>query len=96
MDEFQALGDIIDKTILDNDVWLMVKIPSGTMEPVIESYFGKFATMDFYLLLHALRKTVAQVMIDADTDPEKKEAMIDGMLGMVKEELMKAEAEIRD
>ena len=91
MDLIDKFGEVIDKALTDSDVWLKIKMPSGTMEPAITSCFGNIAVMDFYIMLHALRKTMEQVMIQADVDPEKKEQMIDGMLEMVKNNLMEAE-----
>jgi hypothetical protein len=92
MDLIDKFGEVIDKALTDSDVWLKIKMPSGTMEPEITSCFGDIAVMDFYIMLHALRKTMEQVMIQAPVDPDKKEQLIDGMLAMVKADLMDEEA----
>lgn len=93
MDLIDEFGEMIDKALTDSDVWLKIKMPSGTMEPAITSCFGNIAVMDFYIMLHALRKTMEQAMIQADVDPDKKEQLIDGMLEMVKADLMDEESE---
>lgn len=87
MEEF---CEIIDKAIKESDVHMHINLPKDSMEPVIQSSFG-VATIDFYIMLHALRKVIHEIWSDGAFDPSKKEDMIDGMLQLVKEDLMKEE-----
>lgn len=89
--DIDTFGAIIDKHLKKNEIKMLIEIPEGTMEPEITSSFG-IATMDLYILLHAMRKTLAQVMIDGNVDPDNKGEMISAMIDMIKADLINEEA----
>ena len=90
--DIDAFGAIIDEQLKKHEIKMLIEIPEGTMGPEITSSFGKIATMDLYILLHALRKTLAQVMIDGNVDPDHKGEMISAMIDMIKADLINEEA----
>lgn len=92
MDLIEDFGKKMDEFLTEANVWLKIKMPSGTQEVEIESNLGDVATVDFYILLKAMEKTMRQVLLDASVNPDKKEAMIDGMIELVKADLMDEEA----
>lgn len=90
MDLIEDFGKKMDEFLTEANVWLKIKMPSGTQEVEIESNLGDVATVDFYILLKAMEKTMR--LLDASVNPDKKEAMIDGMIELVKADLMDEEA----
>lgn len=92
MDLIEDFGKKMDEFLTEANVWLKIKMPSGTQEVEIESNLGDVATVDFYILLKAMEKTMRQVLLDASVNPDKKEAMIDGIFELVKADLMDEEA----
>lgn len=88
-DIIDVFGESIDKILEENEVRLVITFPEGSMDPVIESTFPKAGpTLDFYLMLHGLSKVVSNLMALGIVDPDKEEVMIDGMLQMVKDEIL--------
>ena len=92
MDLIEDFGKKMDEFLTEANVWLKIKMPAGTQEVETESNLGDVATVDFYILLKAMEKTMRQVLLDASVDPDLKEAMIDRMLELVKTDLMNEEA----
>ena len=87
IDEF---GAAIDKILEESDVRMLVRLPEGSMEATVKSPFTDSlgAVMDFYIMLHGLSKVV-QTLIEQNPDinPDT-EKMIDGILEMVKKDIM--------
>ena len=88
--KLEQFSEIIEKAIKESDVHIHINLPKDSMEPVVQSSFG-VATIDLYILLHALRKVIHEIWSDGAFDPSKKEDVINGILQMVKEDLMKEE-----
>ena len=86
--DIDRFGAMVDEQLTNNEIQMVIRLPEGTLEPEIRSSFGEVATLDLYILLHALRKTLAQVVIDGNVDPDKKGDMISAMLDMVKADLI--------
>lgn len=92
-----AFGEAVDDVLLKANVQMVITLPEGSMDADIASSFNRFgegkAVMDFYILLHALRKAVDNIMEIGIVDEAKKEDMIDGLLAMVKAEIMEEAAD---
>lgn len=87
IDEF---GKVIDKVLEESDVRMMVRLPKGTTYAEVRSPFTDTMgpTIDFYILLLGLSKVVRDlVKQEPDLNPNT-EAMLDGILGMVKKDIM--------
>lgn len=83
-------GAAIDDILEESDVRMVVRLPEGSMEATVMSPFtgSMGAVMDFYIMLHGLSKVV-QTLIEQNPDinPDT-EKMIDGILEMVKKDIM--------
>ena len=86
--DIDKFGAFVDKHLTENNVELLIRMPKGTMEPEIISSFQGISVMEFYIMLHALKKIVQNVMDEGQVDPKKKGKMINGMLKMVKDAIM--------
>ena len=90
--DVERMTEIIDEMLEKNEIVLQAKLPAGSMDAEIKSNVDELGpTGHFYILLHVL-KTVflefAKMLNEA-----KKEEFIDGVLMMVKGELMEADEE---
>lgn len=88
-DIIDIFGQAVDEMLVENEIRMIIKLPKGSMDPEIKSTFSQVGpVMDFYILLHALKKVVSDLMSMDMIDPDKEEDMIDGMLQMVKDEIL--------
>lgn len=88
--DIDKFGEVIDGFLKDNHIQMLIDIPEGTLEPEIKDNADMGGVIRFYIMLHALKASFEYLLKDMEgmLDPEKKEDMIDGMLKMVKGELM--------
>lgn len=87
--DLDKFGEIIDNFLKDNDVSMLINIPEGTLDPVIKDNTGMGPVIKFYILLIALKAIGKQLRSDMDiTSQEEWEGAIDGILKLVKKDLM--------
>ena len=92
----EKLGEIMDDFMKENEIKMLITLPKGSMEPKIQDNIGLGCVAWFYILLDAL-PTVFQTMFETlELDKDKKESLIDGMLELVKNELMNPGGEIEN
>lgn len=92
IDEFYKFYKIIDKRIREDDVKILIELPEGSMVPVIKSVYG-IPAIDLYIMLHALKKVMTDLIEQGLLDPDKKGDFLDGMLEMIKCEILEEEAD---
>lgn len=86
----EEFGKQIDDLLEKADVRMMVRLPEGSMDAEVVSPFtdNLGPVMDFYILLHGLSKVVQDLVEqEPDLNPNR-EAMVDGILEMVKRDIM--------
>jgi hypothetical protein len=83
----EKFGDIIDEMLQQSHVQMLIDMPEGTIEPTIKDTLGLGGTVQFYILLNAL-KPVFKDICDNILDPNKTEDFVDGGLKLVKADLM--------
>lgn len=82
-------GEIIDNFLKDNDISMLIEVPEGTLDPVIKDNTGMGPVIKFYILLIALKAIGKQLRSDMGiTLQEEWEGAIDGILKLVKKDLM--------
>lgn len=107
MDDFERNEDIenlidifaqaVDEMLVENEIRMIIKLPKGSMDPEIKSTFSQVGpVIEFYILLHALKKVVSDLMSMDMIDPDKEEDMIDGMLQMVKDAIFEERQQHED
>ena len=82
-----TFGEIMDKFIEENHIQLLIDIPEGTNEPQVKNNANLGGVVDFYILLAAM-KPIYKDIHDKLLDHSRHEDFIDGILEMVKAELM--------
>ena len=95
-DWIDKFGEKIDKILFENEVAMLIRLPKNSMEPRISSHFDELQSggknvMEFYILLQALSRTVKDLIAEQVIDEGKVETMVDAMLQMVKDDIIKGE-----
>lgn len=86
----EELGEMIDEYIKEHDIVMRICFPKGSTEPDILSPMPS-PVFEFYMMLYAMHK-VFEKLLDMDCiDKRNREKIIDGVLDMIKGELMKEE-----
>ncbi len=83
------VGRIMDELIYKNDIKLLISIPENSRELNIQSNFFDTPSTNLYILLNALGKTFKDLLNTGMIDESKKEAFLDGMLQLVRKDILK-------
>lgn len=87
--DLDKFGEIIDNFLKDNNISMLIEVPEGTLNPVIKDNTGMGPVIKFYILLIALKAIGKQLRSDMGiTSQEEWEGAIDGILKLVKNDLM--------
>lgn len=84
-------GEIIDGFLKDNHVQILIDIPEGTTDAQVKDNVEMGSVIQFYIMLHGLKASFGNMLEEMKDmlDPGKTEDMVDGILEIVKRELMK-------
>lgn len=82
-------GRIMDELIYNNDIKLLISIPENSRDINIQSNFLDTPTTNLYILLNALEKTFKDLLNTDMIDESEKEAFLDGMLQLVRNDILK-------
>ena len=88
-DMIDKFGEIIDKHLKEHEINLVITLPKGSMDAEIHSSYDDIDVMNFYIMLHGLRKVMKGVIEQGHVDENKIEEMLDGMLEMLKNDILK-------
>ena len=86
--DLDSFGEIMDKFILENEVGMSIIMPEGTIEPEIQDNTGMGPVMQFYIALNALVDIVKNVTDLMGIENDAREDMVDGILDLVKKDIM--------
>lgn len=87
--DLDKFGEIIDNFLKDNNISMLIEVPEGTLDPIIKDNTGMGPVIKFYILLVALKAIGKQLRSDMGIiSQEKWEGDIDGILKLVKKDLM--------
>ena len=86
-------SEVIEKMLRSNEVKMIVTFPAGTMEPDLRTNLVDSPAILFYLMLHAMKKVFKALINLGEVDETKKEDILDGLFEMLREEILKEEAE---
>lgn len=89
--DLEQFGDIIDRVLTDNHVQLLIDMPPGTQAVTLEDTIGLGPVPQFYILLKALPAVFREFSHILKKDCDEK--FIDGLLDLVKEEILEAEGD---
>lgn len=89
MKEFNidTFGEIMDEFLKRAPVQMLIEMPEGTIEPEITDNVGLGGVVQFYILLQSLCP-IYKEMHDKFLDHSRHEQFIDGLLAVIKSDLM--------
>lgn len=91
--DLDSLGAFIDKFLRDNEVNMLLTLPEGSLEAQVQDNIGLGAAVQFYILLNSIKPICATMRKNVGIDeksPEWEET-VDGLLAMVKAEMLGTE-----
>ena len=86
--DLDSFGEIMDKFILENEVWMSIIMPEGTIEPEIQDNTGAGPVMQLYILLNALPRIVTETMDLMGIPDSEREHLYDELLKLVKDDIL--------
>lgn len=88
--DLDKFGEIMDDFLKKNEIRMLITLPEGSIEPVVEDNVGLGSTVHFYILLNSIG-TVCQQMqkaMDIDKKSEEWANVVHVLLKMVEAELL--------
>ena len=96
MNEFNLdnFGEIMDDFLRKNVINMLITLPDGTLEPVVEDNVGLGSTVHFYILLNSICTVCKQMQKDMGIDKKSAEwaNVVHALLKMVEAELLDEDA----
>lgn len=84
--DLDTFGEIMDRFIKENEVTMLVMLPEGSDDPVIEDNIKMGGVVQFYILIKAIVPIFMDIY-DRILDHSRWEEFVDEVLEMVKEEI---------
>ena len=83
-------GEIMDDFLKKNEIRMLVTLPAGSIEPVVEDNVGLGSTVHFYILLNSIGTVCQQLRKDMGIDNKSAEwaNVVRALLKMVEAELL--------
>ena len=88
--DLDKFGEIMDDFLKKNEIRMLITLPEGSIEPVVEDNVDLCSTVHFYILLNSIG-TVCQQMqkaMDIDKKSEEWANVVHVLLKMVEAELL--------
>ena len=90
-----SFGEIIDQLLKDNEVCMLLTLPEGTLDVQVQDNVHLGSTVQFYIMLNAIKPICDAVLKDMGIDRKSTEweEVADTLLGMIKDEIMGGDAD---
>lgn len=66
--DLDTFGEIMDKFIKDNEIKMLITLPEGSIDSVVDDNVGAGSVMQFYIVLNALPTICKQLKDDMGID----------------------------
>ena len=82
-------GEIMDDFLKKNEIRMLITLPEGSIEPVVEDNVDLGSTVHFYILLNSIGTVCQQIQKDMGIDNKSEEwaNVVHELLKMVEAEL---------
>ena len=86
-------GEIMDDFLKKNEIRMLVTLPEGSIDPVVEDNVGLGSTVHFYILLNSIGAVCEQMQKDMGIDKASAEwvNVVHELLKMVEGELLEVD-----
>lgn len=82
----EKFGDIMDGVLEQNDVRMLIHMPEGTKEPVVQDNIGLGPVVHFFILMNTISSVFDEFRDILDENLE--EDFIDEVLKLIKDDIM--------
>ena len=91
--DLDKFGEIMDDFLKKNEIKMLVTLPEGSIEPVVEDNVGLGSTVHFYILLNSIATVCQQMQKDMGIDKASAEwaNVAHELLKMVEAELLEVD-----
>ena len=89
----EKFGKIVDDFLNDNHIQMIIEMKEGTRKAIIKDNTGMGSVIQFYILMHGMAQCMDRMMDDMEIEKEGKPEMLDGILEILKNELLSEEGE---
>lgn len=89
----EKFGKIVDDFLNDNHIQMIIEMKEGTRKAIIEDNTDMGSVIQFYILMHGMAQCMDRMMDDMEIEKEGKLEMVDGILEILKNELLSEEGE---
>lgn len=89
----KKFGKIVDDFLNDNHIQMIIEMKEGTRKAIIEDNTGMGSVIQFYILMHGMAQCMDRMMDEMEIKKEGKLEMVDGILAILKNELLSEEGE---
>ena len=88
--DLDNFGEIMDDFLKKNEIRMLITLPEGSIEPVVQDNVDLGSTVHFYILLNSIGTVCQQMQKDMDIDKKSEEwaNVVHVLLKMVEAELL--------
>lgn len=86
--DLDTFSEIMDKFIKDNEINMLITLPEGSIDPVVDDNVGAGSVMRFYIVLNALPTICKQVKADMGIDSDGWISVAETLSEMIKKEML--------
>ena len=86
--DLDTFGEIMDKFIKDNEIKMLITLPEGSIDPVIDDNVGAGSVMQFYIVLNALPTICKQLKDGMGIDDDGWRSVAETLSEMIKKEML--------
>ena len=88
--DLDSFGAIVDRFLKDNVIHMMLTLPEGSVDVQVRDNTGLGSTVQFYILLNAIKPICNAMQKDMGIDCKSEEwqKTVDALLGIVKADIL--------
>ena len=90
----EEFSNVIEEFLEEEKIQLLIKMPEGTLEPVITDNCHLGVVPQYYILINAMSHTIGELMETVSIPPENREPCIDALLEMIKDDLINKDSSV--
>lgn len=92
MMDLDKFGELMDDYLKKEEVYMLVKLPKGTLKAEVKDNIGAGSVTQFYFLLRAFESIAKQMRSDMELKEKNDwDSVIDGLLKILREDLLEVE-----
>lgn len=86
--DLDTFGEIMDKFIKDNEIKMLITLPEGSVDSVVDDNVDAGSVIQFYIVLNALPTICKQLKDDMDIDDDGWRSVAETLSEIIKKEML--------